>query len=450
MASLKIRYVKPRPQADGTFRPRAVHGPRERDLGFADQDLKNDDGSWFTLQQASAWSTEHAKAIAAARISGRKPRAMPQTPRGQSVRDLLEDFKQSRRFRLPRADGGYSEKTKVSYRSAIDMMIFKPQSLSAAAKAGARRRGREIGAEQYADREFEPLMLVRAAAVTGAEITNDDEDGFFDYLKRVRGKTSARGCIMVLSAAYKWAKKAKQWRLNDNPCTKLGLGGANVSTTDWLPGQIAALVAYCDHPEVNQAGIADAVLVGLWAGGQREDDVLTITGAHPCEIELEMPDGSMQTADAIRLVQSKRGADIEVLALPPLIARLEAIAARRLVAGYRCEEIIVDNITRRAFRQKTFQHRLRRMCRRAAKGNAALGLAPCPGLADLPFKALRRTFLQWLDRSGASDNQWAAISGHSLKSLPQVKPHYSSPHAEQSREGFQKVWAWLQKKGIAS
>ena len=78
-----------------------------------------------------------------------------------------------------------------------------------------------------------------------------------------------------------------------------------------------------------------------------------------------------------------------------------------------------------------------------------LGRGRAAEISGLPFKALRRTFLQWLDSAGASDNQWVAISGHSLKSLPQVKPHYAAPQAEQAREGMRKVWAWLQKKGMA-
>jgi hypothetical protein len=452
MAKLKNpRYVKLRPQPDGTYRPRAAHGPRERALGFADMDLKNEDGSWFTPAQAYGWSIEHQKSIVAARLKGNRPRAMPITRKGESVRDLLEDFQQSRRFKLTRAEGGYSDDSKKDYKSKIAAMMWKPQTRA------------EIKAK--APRELEPFMLARAKAITGAEITNDEQDGFFDYLCRVRGRTMARTCIMVLSAAYKWGKRAKQWRLEVNPCTKLGLGGSNVSLLAWQPFQIEAFVAFGDHPEVNEPGLVEAVLMGIWSGGQREKDVIHFTGAHPCEVEIEMPDGAMETADAIRFVQSKRGARVEVLALPPLVALLERIKKRREENGYTRAELIIDNHTGKGFNQKTFQHRLQALRKRVEEGDAELGLPPCKlpekfklDVADgkaaeiswLPFKALRRTFLSWLDSSGTSDNEWAAVSGHSLKSLPQVKPHYSAPNADQARAGMQKVWVWLKKKGIAS
>lgn len=37
------------------------------------------------------------------------------------------------------------------------------------------------------------------------------------------------------------------------------------------------------------------------------------------------------------------------------------------------------------------------------------------------------------------------ISGHSLKSLPQMKP----PRAEEAHVSRQKVWAWVRKEVIA-
>ncbi len=66
-------------------RPRFVPGPRERALGFYGQDLRHEDGRWFSFDEAYAFSFDAAAEIRATRAGKQmaprppKPKAAPTT-----------------------------------------------------------------------------------------------------------------------------------------------------------------------------------------------------------------------------------------------------------------------------------------------------------------------------------------------------------------------------------
>jgi hypothetical protein len=151
------------------------------------------------------------------------------------VRDPLMDFCQSGKMTRPRAEGGFAEKTKRDYREKINAIIYRPQTTAE----------REAGA----DREIEPFALLPARAIAPGAISNDEEGGFFEYLKRVRGFAMARGCIMVMSTAYKWGRKAKDWKLASNPCTQLGIPKLQATGKPWPLEALMAAIAFADHPD---------------------------------------------------------------------------------------------------------------------------------------------------------------------------------------------------------
>lgn len=424
MAQLKILYIALRQQPDGSIRPRFVPGPRERALGYKGADLRHDEGpkagQWFTLDEARAWSVAKRAEIMALRASGKRLR-MPPRPRGRTVEDLLEAFLGSGKFKRPRDQGGYAPGTFDDYRAKANLIIWQPQSVE------DRRAG--------APRDKEPFALTPAKDVTPAMLYNDEEGGFFGYMQRSRGQSTARNCAMVLSSAYKWARKASDWQLADNPCTQLGLKKPKVGEAiTYTIEEFNAFVAMADHPDVAEHELADAAFIALFSG-QRPADVIAYDGAG--------------TSDGVtRLVQSKRGRRVEVEALPPLTDRLAQMAERRTARGYLCAELIVDSRTGRGFNQNTFEHRMRAHVDRVARGDAALGLAPCPSIAGKSFKHFRKTLLTWAKRAGASDVEFAAVSGHALPSLPQVMPHYYTPGSEEAASAMAKVWAYMQQKGM--
>jgi Phage integrase family len=190
----------------------------------------------------------------------------------------------------------------------------------------------------------------------------------------------------------------------------------------------------------------DAILLAVLTA-QREGDLLAVTSAHAIEVMEDTDDGEVPVKK-IRLVQSKRGRHIEVPFLPPLLARLEAMAQRRIDKGYTCDELIVDSHIGQGFNQNTFQQRFRAFRRAVADGRPDLGLPPCEAIRNLTFQKLRNTSLTWLKKTKADDDEFMAISGHARSSLSQVMPHYYTPGSEEAASGIAKMWTWMQRRGI--
>lgn len=422
MARLKgFRYIAMRQQPDGSIRPRFQPGPRERALGFQNLDLRHDDGRWFSLDEVRAWSDARHAEILRVRASGRKLR-MPAAVRARTVEDLLEAFLNSGRFRRPREDGGYPPKTRDDYRKKANVIIFKPQS------AEDRREGRE--------KEREPFALSPARTLTPGAIANDEDGGFFGYLKRTRGLATARGAIMVLSAAYKWQRKAEGWGFDVNPCTRLRLQSPQPNPIVFTIEEFDAIRLYGDHPAIDEIDVVDVCYLALFSG-QRPGDVRAYDGAGTSE-------------GVTRLVQSKRGKRVVITQLPPLTQRLREMADERAWRGFTCNDLMVDHHTGKGWRESTLQHRFKALRDMIVKGRPDLDLPAVPSIAGKQLKHLRKTLLTWLKRYGkVSDNEFAAVSGHALASLPQVMPHYYEPGADEADAAMTKVWVWMQTKGMA-
>src|SRR5262245_58409562 len=83
-------------------RPRAVHGPRQRALGFVDADLRHpplDDkgrpvGRRFTMEEAAAFSDKRVAEVAAARAAGQaKPKVGAETRDGRPSARRLDPLR---------------------------------------------------------------------------------------------------------------------------------------------------------------------------------------------------------------------------------------------------------------------------------------------------------------------------------------------------------------------
>lgn len=409
MASLKLPYVKLRAQA-GAVRPRFEPGPRERLLGFAPFDLKHADGRWYTVAEAHAWALAKHAEIVAQRKSGKRLKAPP-AARGRSVDDLLEDWLKSDRFTHARSEGGYAEETKKDYR-------FKAAALRYEASATAGTRVRDLTA----------FARAPAAAIGKPEVLD-----YFRHLRKSRGLVMARQCVMTLSAAWKWGSTSSKWRLaGENPCSRIGLPKPLPRVMVWEWDEYLAFVRCADR--AGEPELADAVTLALFSD-QRQGDALDY-------------DGVGVDAGVTRLVQSKRGAHVEIPHVPLLAARLEAIAARRQAKGYICRELIVDGRTGRGFVRSTFRHRFAALRARVAAGDPALGLAPCPSIAGKRYQDLRDTLLTWLFRAGAEPHQRRAVSGHSAASQAANEAHYFAPGSEDAAAAIAKLTAWMDAKGM--
>jgi hypothetical protein len=417
MAHVRLPYIAWR---DG--RPRFQPGPRERALGFKNADLKHPDGAWFTLDEARGFAEARAAEIRQQRLSGRRLKRPPTSP-GRTVEDLLEAFLASGKFKRSRAEEGYADKTKDDYRKKADVLIWKPRARTASSS--------EV---RDAVRQKEEFAATPARDLKAGAISNDEDGGFFRVLRKERGLSTARGAIMVLSAAYKWARKAAGWQIEHNPCTRLGLKKPKPNPVTFTIAEFNVIVAYADHPLIDEVDVADAAFVALYSG-QRPSDIRAY-------------DGGGTSEGVTRLVQSKRGKRVAILQLPPLVARLEQMRLRREASGWTCAELVVDHHTGNGFKESTLQHRFLALRKMIAAGRPDLGLAPMPSLAKKQMKHFRSTLGTWMKNAEVPDNQFAAVTGHSLQSLPQVMPHYYDPGEADAAAAMNTLWAWMQKQGM--
>jgi hypothetical protein len=177
MADPKFPYVKWR-----GGRPRAVHGPRQRALGFVDADLRHpplDDkgrpvGRWFTMEEAAAFSDKRVTEVAAARAAGQaKPK--PERKR-ETIDHLLDDWTRSNEFKTN------ALATQRSYRKAVQAILYKPMTREQAAELGKKERAAKVLGVLPPVREREAI-----ADVTPSSLGRPELRAFFNYVKAERG-----------------------------------------------------------------------------------------------------------------------------------------------------------------------------------------------------------------------------------------------------------------------
>lgn len=471
MALPHLKYIAWREQDDGAIRPRFKTGPHLR-RAFDDCDLKHASGHWFTVDETVAWWRERMAEIEAQRggEAGERKRRPP-VRRGETVGDLLDDFLASADFKRARELGGYADSSRDDYRAKVAAIKFQPPD-----RVG--KRARELFSQS-------PARAVDDAAVKG----------FFEHLEKIRGLHMARGCIMVLSAAFKWSKTAARWKLRYNPCRDLDLPNPSAAKHGKRPivvldeREIDTLILAADTLPIRGAvrpSIGDALMLG-YETGQRQGDRLAIEDAG-------------LDAEGRRLFrQSKRGAVVAIREsyMPQLERRLESARKRRaeiaLKFGSRAREIVLNEATGRRWTQSDYKHcfavvrhaavhgivridgelivadfaviganlaaRIRAAARDAegeARGAGAGKdetvewlVRPCPSVAHKKEMHLRHTAITQLALAGATLQEIAAISGHSLKTIFSVIEHYLGARPELADSALAKRMAWRQKKGMA-
>lgn len=404
MADLKAHYVKLRPQADGSARPRFEPGPRERALGFVALDLKHPDGSWLTREQALGWSANNYQLILKQRESGRRLKAPP-APRGVTVADLVADFKADDEFKLPRERGGYSDESRRDIATKLNAVLYRPRV----------KRGAELEPEIFATRPV--------SAIGKPEVKE-----FYLYLCKQRGHAMARGAIMWLSAAFEWGSLSTKWRLKFNPCQRLDLPTPAARIRIASDAEIRALVAAADDAELMLPELGDAVMLALFTG-QRQRDVLELMAAKAAP-------------GRNRFEQGKTGAIVSIPETPALAARLAAAAERKRRSNRIADATVVIHMaTGRRFNSSTFRHKFSEV--------RAKALAQCPSLADFEFRDLRDTAVTWYARAGSSIPEIASITGHSLRSIHSILKHYLALDEHLADSAVAKLVKWMDEQGMA-
>ncbi|MGJ0393006.1 MAG: tyrosine-type recombinase/integrase [Methylocystis sp.] len=403
-AIVKIPYVAWR---DG--RPRFVPGVKMRKEGEKGQDLRHDDGTWFTLREAEDWAREKAKAVAAARANKaaapatgasahlRKGRS-PSAADAYTIEILFEDYFASKKFAQKAASTqkDYLNKKKALFDHDIHLASLPARDLDRAAAAA-----------------------------------------LHEELWEARGLPMANGIIAVLRLSYSHAMRLGRLKIAANPCKELDLETPKPRLRVATAEEIAALMAVADALEPS---VGDGILLALYTG-QRLGDVLALA------------DSGRDRQGRIALKQRKTGALVAIRPLARLSARLETIRGRRTEQAERAIKdgrpdrapraegpLVIHPRTGAAWNSSNFTHRFAEVRGEAVKA--------CASVADFRFQDLRDTAVTWLHHAGCDIPEIAAITGHSLKTVHEILKHYLALDSRSADRAMAKLEAFLEKEGV--
>lgn len=404
MARLTVRFLTTRPgAADGL--PRYYWQPpsRLRGQGWAMQRIPADYAAYTDAEALRGAAIAAAEALNrkfdAARAAGQAPAVsrVPTPASGATLGDMLAAYRASPMFTRLRPS------TQRGYRQCL-------------------KRIEAWGADV-------PLRAITPARV----------QALLAHMQRT--PAFANACARTLQAAFKFGV------LNDwcasNPATKMGLRASAPSGIVWPAAAVRAFVEAAD--KLGLPGVGDTVLLNEWLG-QRQGDIL------------RMP-RSVYRGGNLVLRQSKTGAPVvlPIDSVPHLAARLEAALARSAGRNPLPRTIIVSDETGMPFKPDNFRHVFARVRSALAAGDEAHGIAKVahfevdylpPGrdmdgpdafrirTTELTYMHLRHTAVVRLAEAGVDFPAIAAITGHTLASIPTILKRYMVHTAQLARLAF--------------
>jgi hypothetical protein len=400
--TVKIPHVTWR---DG--RPRFIPGTVLRKEGYKGRDLRHEDGRWFSLDEAAAWSKtlgEEIVARRAARAEGRRVQRPKPAGKALTVGQLVEQMLKQPAFRI------------------IDDRRERALKEALAPKTIRWYRGIARAVEAY-DAE---LWASPALAVSRYFVKQWRRD-----LVAAKGLYMARAMIVLLLRAFNEID-----HLMANPFAKLKLAAPPVRLNAAEPEAIDWLVAAADA--TGRFDIGDSIMFGVCTG-QRQNDRLALT-------EHARLDG------AILFRQMKTGAVATIPPLDRLTVRMVAAKARRadhdaaVAAAGRgvvvWPNVLIDEGNWRPWEEEGSHYRRAFAAVRAhaiATGSPAIAEA----LAGFHDQDLRDTAVTWLARAGCTVPEICAVTGHSEQTAYTILKHYLGRHPELARNAMAKVSAWL-------
>lgn len=226
---------------------------------------------------------------------------------------------------------------------------------------------------------------------------------------RVARLHRAAGIGRVLRTLMGWA--AQRERIAANPMDRVTIREPKPRQQVWPDSAIEAMVAMADA--LRAPSLGDAVLLAADTG-QREGDLL---------LQRHIPrrgDGRRW----LKLQQGKTGVWVEMPLTARLEARLDAAEARARAASVASVRILVREGSGRPWDQEAFIKAIAQLREAAIAGRPDLGLTPCPELAGLQFRDLRRTIVVRMAEAGVDLPGIAAISGHRIDACKKILETY--------------------------
>lgn len=306
-------------------------------------------------------------------------RAIKKFARRETVRELIEDFKEDRWPHL-------EARTRKQYQSALNAI------------------------DTWAGDQ--PLAFITAdrCRVLLASLAKPAAAGEEDRLHR------AAGIGRVLRTLLQWAVTNE--RLAQNPMGLVKIREPKPRTQLWPDHCIEAFIAMADA--AGEAAIGTALLLAQDTG-QREGDVLGLTWR-----KLPVIEGRRR----IRLQQGKTKAWIDVPLTDRLAARLEAVEAANKLRQVPSTVVLTRPSDGKPYPQEYFNRRFAEIRAAAIAGrpaDPATGqpeLEPCPELEGLQFRDARRTIIVRLAEADVDLPGIAAISGHKIERCKKILETY--------------------------
>jgi hypothetical protein len=400
--TISIPHLVMREQEDGTYRPRFVPGPALRKMGYQGRDLRSETGNWYTLEQARDFARQLQGEIAdrrAAKAAGKRmPR--PKGPAALILQTLFDEFFSSAQF---------AEKAEVGR--------YGVKRLAQASK-------RYYAAHRRALETFDPeIMAVPVAALRKAVLR-----GLFEQIAEARGIHTARGVIVTLSAVFGYA--VRRDRIRENPAEKLRLPSPPPRIRVGSLAEMRQLIDAADA--IGRPELGDSIMLALFTGQRQADRLALLDG--------RLVEGRLMFR------QKKTGAVVAVPPAPQLVARLDAMRARRHSAQVQWQEVIVEEKTGRPF-SGVWYRRLFATVRETAVAGIEGTLDPMASLGDFRDQDLRDTAVTWLATAGCTIPEICAITGHSEAHATKILKHYLARNTEQADSAIGKLTKWVEGKG---
>lgn len=384
-------------------RPRFEPSPTLRKLGYAGEDLKQDDGEWMTAGQALDWSREFSRSLKAATHGQKKKQKARSTSALSTIRPMV-----------PPAPSYSLER------------LFDDW-LNPTVNPGIGDRARKTVYEYRLKRNVLKLHTPEAWSAEAGALDRVICTGMYDTLRVKVGLSQAHSTMRVLGIALAWAirrgKLPKDMQVN--PAHDLGMKTPDARLRVATPAEFRHLVATADA--LGRPDLGDMFALAIWSG-QRQADRL--------EFEL-----LKREAGRMIFRQQKTGVVVAVKEADELITRLEQASQRRELARQSSPYVILDEKVWKPFTGDHYRKEFDKIRRAAARTMRSL--------SDFRDQDFRDTAVTWLARAGATPYEIAAITGHTFTSINTILKHYLALHQEMADNAIDKMVDWLRDQEAA-
>jgi hypothetical protein len=359
--------LRQRQRADGSWRVWWEPEGQVRKLGFASVEL-DAKAPLKAAREARRLNDQ----VDQARLTG----SAPVSRRGPvCIEDVVQDFKRSLQW------DQLAQKTRVSYDKGFRLII---------------RKWGDVPVQDFT----KPMART-----------------WYESLHRESGQWQAPALLRMLSILMAHAELRGHRPENSNPCSRLGVsipkGRSRVASWD----EYDALQAAALRVGLPSIGVLAALSM---LAGQRETDCFMATRDAFDQRQVIWPGAKDAVAVWVwDLSRSKTGATGTILLHAELAPMVAAIMARPAPVDAR---LVIEERLARPYDEDLFQSRWGEV--RAAAIAGGEGWAPCPSLADLQFRDLRRSFSTHARRGGASVNDAGDVLGNSAATNSRIKGTY--------------------------